>query len=82
MDDCINEQIRRYFGVDFAKLRLLGITKHAIYTFVRRVQEGQSKASALNGVLQGRTLDEEQLQYVRSVLDRLPIATKRAEAGA
>ena len=73
MEDFIAEQIMRYFGSDVPTLRLLGITNYAIRNYVQRVRRGQSKESAMNAVLRGRTLDSEQIQFVRSVLDRLPI---------
>ena len=73
MDDDIKEQISRYFASDLGELRLLGIGKYAISTYVQRVRGGQSKESALNAVLQGRTLGQEQVKFVRSVLDRLPM---------
>ena len=73
MNDDIKEQISRYFGSDLAELRLLGIGKYAISAYVQRVRGGQSKESALNAVLQGRTLVHEQVQFVKSVLDRLPM---------
>ena len=74
--DYINDQINQYFGSDLAKRKIPRSHKHAIYTYVLRAQEGQSKESALNGVLQGRTLDQEKIQFVRSVLDRLLMAPK------
>lgn len=64
----------RYFGNDLPKLTLLGITKYAVYTYVSRVYEGRSKESAMNGLLQGRTLDPAQIEFAWCVLDRLPLA--------
>ena len=72
MDQNVDEQISRYFGDALVKLRILGITKYSLYTYVRRVREGQSKRAAQNGLLQGRTLDPEQIEFVQTVLDRLP----------
>jgi hypothetical protein len=57
---------------DIAKLRKMGITDFAIITYVVRVQEGQSKMIALDALLQGRHLTEEQKQFVRAVLNRFP----------
>jgi hypothetical protein len=56
-----------------ARLRKLGITDFAIITYVVRVQDGQPKDEALRGLLQGRSLSEEQVQFVRTVLERFPI---------
>jgi hypothetical protein len=41
---------------------------------VSRVYEGRSKESAMNGLLQARTLDQAQIEFVWCVLDRLPLA--------
>ena len=57
------------------RLRKLGITDHAIITYVVRVREGRSKEKALRGLLQGRSsLTEEQKELVRSILQNLQIA--------
>lgn len=77
----INEQIYGYFGPDVSKMRVLGITKYAVFIYVLRVQRGWSKQSALRALLQGRSLNAEQSRYVRSVLDRLPSAATKS-AGA
>jgi hypothetical protein len=73
MEDFTAELIMRYFGSDVPTLRLLGITNYAIRTYVQRVRGGQSKESATNALLRGRSLDPEQIQFVRSVLDRFPM---------
>ena len=78
MDDYVNEQIMMYFGHDVAKMRLLGITRYAITIYIRCVESGQPKESAINALLQGRTLNPEQVEFVRSVLDRLPMRAKAA----
>ena len=58
---------------DITKLRKMGITDYAIITYVVRVREGKSKQDALRGLLVGRSLDENQVQFVREALDRFPI---------
>lgn len=77
MMEYITDQIRRYFGSDVQNLRLLGVTKYTLQTYVKRVRAGQSKDYATSTLLQGRTLDDVQIQFIRSVLDRLP-AVQRA----
>jgi hypothetical protein len=74
MKDYVKEQVHRYFGNDLPKLTLLGITKYAVYTYVSRVYEDRSKESAMNGSLQSTRLDPAQIEFVWSVLDRLPLA--------
>jgi hypothetical protein len=58
---------------DIAKIRKMGITDFAIITYFVRVQDGQSKEAALRGLLLGRSLMEDQAQFVRDVLDRFKI---------
>ena len=70
----IEERIKRYFGDDISRMRLLGITKSAVATYVLRVQGGWSKQAALRALLQGRRLVSDDVRFVRSVLDRLPSA--------
>ena len=77
MNDYIDKQIHRYFGRSIAKMKLLGITKYAVFTYVLRVQGGWSKESALQALLQGRTLNPDQVQFVRAVLERLPSAAEK-----
>lgn len=57
---------------DFARLRKMGITDYAIITYVVRVQEGKSRDEALQGLLQGRSLTADQVEFVRRVLERFP----------
>jgi hypothetical protein len=74
MKDNIEGQITQYFGSDVSRMRFLGITKHAVATYVLRVQSGWSKESAIKALLFGRRLAAEEVRFVRSVLDRLPSA--------
>jgi hypothetical protein len=78
MKDTIEKQIKQYFGNDISRMRLLGITKYAVATYVLRVQAGWSKESAIKALLLGRRLAREEVQFVRSVLDRLPSAGVKA----
>jgi hypothetical protein len=74
MKDNTEERIQRYFGNDISRMKLLGITKYAVATYVLRVQGGWSKESAIKALLFGRRLATEEVRFVRSVLDRLPSA--------
>jgi hypothetical protein len=67
------EEILKDPSGDIAKIRKMGITEFAIITYIVRVQGGQSKEAALNGLLLGRSLTEHQAQFVRGVLDRFNI---------
>lgn len=59
---------------EITRLRKLGITDHAIITYVVRVREGRSKEKALRALLLGRSsLTEEQKQVVQNILHNLPI---------
>ena len=73
----IDEQIQQYFGNDISRMRLLGISKYAVATYVLRMQGGWSKESAIKALLLGRRLAAEEVRFVRSVLDRLPSATAK-----
>ena len=74
MKDNTEERIQRYFGNDISRMKLLGITKYAVATYVLRVQAGWSTESAIRALLLGRRLATEEVRFVRSVLDRLPSA--------
>jgi hypothetical protein len=74
MKDSIERQIKQYFGNDISRMRLLGISKYAVATYVLRMQGGWSKESAIKALLLGRRLAAEEVRFVRSVLDRLPSA--------
>ena len=78
MKDNIEKRIQSYFGNDISRMRLLGITKYAVVTYVLRVQGGWSKESAIRALLLGRRLAAEEVRFVRSVLDRLPSAAVKA----
>lgn len=58
---------------DIAKVRKMGITDYAIVTYVGRVRQGVAKEAALDGLLQGRSLTDEQIALVQSILDRFVI---------
>ena len=74
MKDDIEKRIQRDFGDHISRMRLLGITKYAVVTYVLRIQGGWSKESAIRALLQGRRLASDEIRFVRSVLDRLPSA--------
>jgi hypothetical protein len=40
MKDDIEKRIQHYFGDDISRMRLLGITKYAVVTYVLRIQGG------------------------------------------
>lgn len=81
MKDNIERQIKQYFGSDISRMKLLGITKSAVATYVLRVQGGSSKESAIKALLFGRKLAAEEIEFVRSVLERLPSAAAVKGAG-
>ena len=74
MKNDIGERIQQNFGSDISRMKLLGITKSAVATYVLRVQGGWPKEAALRALLQGRRLASDDVRFVRSVLDRLPSA--------
>ena len=74
MKDEIEKQFQRYFGNDVSRMRVLGISKYSVATYVLRVQGGWSKESAIRAFMLGRGLAPEEIQFARSVLDRLPSA--------
>jgi hypothetical protein len=57
------------------QLHSLGITEHASLGYVARVRDGQPRERALRGVLQGRTLTEEQKQRVGILLRQMSMPT-------
>jgi predicted transcriptional regulator len=81
MKDNIEREIKQYFGSDVSRMKLLGITKSAVATYVLRVQGGSSKESAIKALLFGRRLAAEEIQFVRSVLERLPSAAVKGAGG-
>ena len=74
MKDDIEKQIQRYFGNDISRMRVLGISKYSVATYVLRVQGGWSKESAFKALLLGRRLTAEEVRFARSVLDQLASA--------
>jgi len=78
MKENTEKWIQRYFGNDISRMKLLGITKYAVVTYVLRVQGGWPKEAAIKALLQGRRLVSEDVRFVRSVLDRLPSAAVKA----
>lgn len=56
---------------EISKMRAMGITNFAIIAYIVHVREGQSKSAALNALLAGRRLTQEQVKFVRGALDRL-----------
>jgi hypothetical protein len=81
MKDNIESVIKQYFGSDISRMKLLGITKSSVVTYVLRVQGGRSKESAIKALLFGRRLSAEEVQFVRSVLERLPSAAVKGAGG-
>jgi len=81
MKDNIEREVKQYFGSDISRMKLLGITKSAVATYVLRVQAGSSKESAIRALLFGRGLAAEETQFVRSVLERLPSAAVKGAGG-
>ncbi len=53
---------------DIAALRKMAITDFAVDTYLARVQAGEPREEALDALLQGRSLSEEQRQLVRVIL--------------
>jgi hypothetical protein len=78
MKDAIEKQIKQHFGNDISRMKLLGITKYAVATYVLRVQAGWSTESAIRALLLGRRLATEEVRFIRSVLDRLPSASVKS----
>lgn len=67
------QEIVKYHAGEIAMLRKMGISDYAILTYIVRVQEGRSKGSATEALLQGRqSLSEEQKHLIRVVLSRFP----------
>jgi hypothetical protein len=79
MKDNTEKRIQRYFGNDISRMRLLGISKYAVATYVLRVQGGWSKEAAVRALLLGRRLAAEEVRFIRAVLDRLPSAAVKAQ---
>lgn len=67
------EEILKDKTGDIAKLRKMGITDFAIITYIVRVQDGLSRQEALRGLLEGRSLSPQQVESVRTVLERIEI---------
>lgn len=65
------EQIFKSSASDVSKLRGLGITDSATATFLIRAREGLPMAQALNALLTGRSLGEEDLRLVCAILEGL-----------
>ena len=62
------EEILRDKTGDIAKLRKLGITDFAIITYMVRVADGKSRDEALRGLLVGRSLTRDEVEFVRRVI--------------
>jgi hypothetical protein len=64
---------------DINKLRRMGITDFAIITYVMRTQQGKSEEEAFRGLLSGRSLTPDQIEFIRKVLITFPL--RRSAAG-
>jgi hypothetical protein len=64
---------------DINRLRKMGITDFAVITYVIRMQQGKSEEEAFRGLLSGRSLTPDQVEFVRQVLATFPL---RRSAGA
>ena len=71
-DDCITGILKDESG-DIARLVKMGITESAILKYIVRTHEDKSKERALKALLAGRSLTQEQIDYITSVLDRFPV---------
>jgi hypothetical protein len=58
---------------DINRLRRLGISDFAVITYAMLLKWGATHEYALNDLLRGRSLTEEQIQFVGTVLRRISI---------
>ena len=58
---------------DLAKVVRMGITESEILRYIVQAHEDQSREKALNALLAGRSLTNEQLEFVKIVLSRFPL---------
>jgi hypothetical protein len=57
---------------EIAKLKEMGITEHAILTYIVRVGDGHPREKALEALIAGRNLSNSQIDLVRSALQHIP----------
>jgi len=70
--DSVDRILKESSG-DVAKLLEMGITEFAIITYARRVRAGQPQHRALDALLEGRSLSQQETRFVRGVLLRFHI---------
>ena len=68
---------------EFVRLRALGLTEHAILVYLVNVHKGKAEEAALDVLLRGRSLNGDQVELIRALLQRLYIRVTRGRgAGA
>jgi len=70
---------------ELLQLKTLGLTEHAIVVYLVNVHKGKREEAALDVLLRGRTLDSDQVELIRALLQRLYIRTtssRSAESSA
>jgi len=70
------EDLLKRSVADIDKLRKMGITDFAVITYAMLLKSGQSHEDALQDLLRGRSLTEEQTEFVRSVLRKISIHSR------
>ena len=70
------EDLLRGAVADIDKLRKMGITDFAIITYAMLLKSGETHEYALDDLLRGRSLTDEQIQYVRTVLRQISIDSR------
>lgn len=75
--DSADEILRDPSG-EIDKLQKMGITNSAILAYVKRIREGKNKEEALLALLRGRSLNSQQVTFVREALDRLRIQARHS----
>lgn len=58
---------------DIAKLGAMGITEYEVIRYIVGAHESKSREKALTGLLAGRSLTKDQVEFVKRVLDRFPV---------
>lgn len=58
---------------DIAKVVRMGIPESAILAYIVHAHDDQSREKALQDLLVGRSLASEQIEYLKTVLNRFPL---------